>query len=89
MRMAKLDFEERIKVIARAPFHVYYDGEASAFSAKNAVGDFSILPGHADFFSMLEPCKVEIINGETITSFDVESGLVTVRDNLVYLFVNV
>lgn len=80
---------DKIRVIARAPFHVYYDGPADAFSAKNKVGDFSILPGHADFFSMIIPGEVEVINDEIATTFKVESGLVTVRDDQVYLFVNV
>lgn len=87
--MPKPSAEDKIRVIARAPFHVYYDGPADAFSATNKVGDFSILPGHADFFSMILPGKVEIINDETATTFKVESGLVTVRDDQVYLFVNV
>lgn len=87
--MRSPSFEDKIYVIARAPFHVYYDGPANSFSAKNKVGDFSILPGHADFFSMLIPAKVEIVDDETVTAFEVKSGLVTVRDDQVYLFVNV
>lgn len=87
--MARSSPAGKINVIARAPFHMYYNGPADAFSATNKVGDFSILPGHADFFSMLLPGKVEIINDETATAFDVQSGLVTVRDDQVYLFVNV
>ena len=47
-----------LKVIARAPFHVYYEGPALSLTAKNRVGEFDILPGHADFFSMLIPCTV-------------------------------
>ena len=34
-----------LTVIARAPFTVYYEGPASAVSAKNRVGPFDILPG--------------------------------------------
>lgn len=80
---------EKLRVIARAPFHVYYDGEANSISGENPVGKFSVLPGHADFFSMLTPGPVEIIDDETVTSFNLESGLITVKQNEVYLFVNV
>lgn len=87
--MATPSTTDKLHVIARAPFHVFYDGEADALSGFNSVGEFSVLPGHADFFSMLLPGPIEIINHEEVTRFNLESGLVTVRSNEVYLFVNV
>src|SRR5690348_1878676 len=36
-----------LKVIARAPFQLYYEGEAKLVSGENRVGKFDILPGHA------------------------------------------
>jgi F0F1-type ATP synthase epsilon subunit len=87
--MTKPSTTEKLRVIARAPFHVYYDGEADAVSGKNRIGEFSVLPGHADFFSMLVPGPIEIHTEDATTSFTVESGLVTVRQNEVYIFVNV
>ncbi len=62
---------------------------ANSISGTNSVGKFSVLPGHADFFSMLIAGPVEIVNDETVTSFTLESGLITVKQNEVYLFVNV
>lgn len=79
----------QLHVIARAPFQVYYDGPADSLSATNRIGDFSILPGHADFFSMLSAGTVSITAGDTATEFAIERGLLTVRDNAVYLFVGV
>lgn len=77
-----------LKVVARAPFHVYYDGIAQAVTATNKVGQFDILPGHADFFSMLDPGEVIIeTSGEPVT-FTIRNGILTVRDNEVLLFVN-
>lgn len=80
---------ERLNVIARAPFTVYYEGEADAVSAVNQVGPFDVLPGHADFFSVLEPSQVVIDtgSGEPIT-FDINAGIITARSNEVHLFVN-
>lgn len=75
-------------VIARAPFHVYYEGPAQSVTATNAVGKFDILPGHADFFSMLDPGEVVIGVGSDDVVFDINNGIVTVRDNEVMLFVN-
>lgn len=82
---------KELNVIARAPFHVYYEGSAQVVTAKNKVGVFDILPGHADFFSVLSPCDV-IINtndpkAEPVT-FKIKNGIVTARDNDIMLFVN-
>ena len=80
--------QPEIQVIARAPFHVYYEGPALSLSAKNKVGPFDILPGHADFFSMLSPCDVTISTIESEISFPIYSGMITVRSDQVMLFVN-
>ena len=85
--MAKSE-QPKIRVVARAPFHVYYEGEAYSMSAKNRVGPFDILPGHADFFSMLTPCTVVIDTDEEPISFEAHNGMLTVRDDHVMLFVN-
>jgi F0F1-type ATP synthase epsilon subunit len=68
---------------------VYYEGEASAVSAVNRVGPFDVLPGHADFFSVLEPGQVIIdINGKDPVTFDITTGIITARNNEIHLFVN-
>lgn len=87
--MSKTDLKsESLKVIARAPFELYYEGEALSVTATNRIGEFDILPGHADFFSVLSPGGVIIeIEGEP-TKFDINNGIITVRDNEVMLFVN-
>jgi len=77
-----------LSVIARSPFHIYYEGSATSVSAANRVGNFDILPGHADFFSVMEPGQVIIeTDGEPII-FDITNGIVAVRDDEVMLFAN-
>lgn len=80
-----------LTVIARAPFHVYYEGEATTVSASNSVGPFDILPGHADFFSILDPGNVTINmnNDQEPMTFDITNGIVAVRNDEVMLFVNI
>lgn len=80
--------EIELSVIARSPFHVYYEGSAGIVSASNSVGPFDILPEHADFFSILTPGEVLIENEEETVSFTIANGIVSVRDNEVWLFVN-
>ena len=77
-----------LRVIARAPFHVYYEGPANSVSALNKVGTFDVLPGHADFFSVLEPCEVIIETGGEPVSFAISNGIVAVRDDEVMIFAN-
>ncbi len=82
--------ENQLDVIARAPFNVYYEGPAESVSAVNRVGVFDILPGHADFFSLLQAGEVVIKKPDTdeLQSFDIHNGIITVRDNVVMVFVN-
>ena len=79
---------QQLSVIARAPFHIYYEGEAQAITAANTVGEFDILPGHADFFSVLIPGEIIIETGEDPVNFSITNGIVAVRGDEVMLFVN-
>ena len=89
MKKLKKPDSVKLSVIARAPFQIYYEGEAIAVSAKNRIGDFDILPGHADFFSMMLPGEVIVETGEEPVSFMISGGIVAVRDDEVMMFVNV
>lgn len=86
--MKQTDTVKELKVIARAPFHIYYDGPAQSVSAINRIGPFDILPNHADFFSILSPGEVAIDTGDHSVTFNISNGIATVRDNEVMLFVN-
>lgn len=78
-----------LKVIARAPFNVYFEGDAEAVTATNKVGQFDILPDHAEFFSILEAGEVIIETTTEPVSFQISNGIITVRNNEVLLFVNI
>jgi len=78
-----------LSVIARAPFHVYYEGTAQVVSATNEIGPFDILPGHADFFSILDPGEITIDTGAEPITFDIANGIVAVKNDEVMLFVNI
>lgn len=87
--MSKKKLDPQIRVVARAPFKLYYEGPAFSLSATNAIGKFDVLPGHADFFSMLEPggVYIEPVEGDPV-EFTVSNGIVTVRGDQVMLFAN-
>ena len=84
-----MTLDEKLKAIVRAPFKLYYEGSADAVSAINKVGQFDILPGHADFFSVLEAGEVIIDNDSKPINIDIRNGIITVRDNEVLLFINI
>ena len=86
--MGHKDEDSELTVIARAPFHIYYEGPAEAITATNKVGQFDILPGHADFFSILSPGDVTIDTKNQSVDFHISNGIIAVRDNEVMLFVN-
>lgn len=86
--MMKQKDDTELKVIARAPFEIYYEGPAKVVSASNKVGPFDILPGHADFFSILIPGDVTVETTTEPITFKITNGIVAVRDNEVMMFVN-
>ena len=78
----------QLTVIARAPFHIYYEGPARIVSAANQVGKFDVLPGHADFFSVMVAGEVLIETDKDSINFTIDGGIIGVRDDEVMLFVN-
>jgi len=89
MKHAPKDGDNQLTVVARAPFHIYYEGPARVVSATNKVGKFDVLPGHADFFSVMSPGEVIIETDTDTITFAVTGGIVGVRDDEVMLFVNI
>jgi F0F1-type ATP synthase epsilon subunit len=77
-----------LKVIARAPFRIYYEGPARIVTATNQVGTFDILPGHADFFSVLSSGDVLIDAESGPISFSIGGGILCVSRDEVMIFVN-
>ena len=77
-----------LTVQARAPFELYYKGSAISVSATNKVGKFDILPGHADFFSVINPGDVTIETEDEDINISVDAGIVCVKDDEVLLFLN-
>jgi F0F1-type ATP synthase epsilon subunit len=87
--MSKSSKNTQLTVKARAPFNIYYEGTAKSVSGANAVGKFDVLPGHADFFSVMIPGDVVIETDKEPVVFPVSSGIITVRNDEVMLFVNI
>ena len=87
--MSKKDQPALLRVIAREPFKIYYEGPAKIVSGTNKIGRFDVLPGHADFFSVMSPGEVVIETEKETVNFAVSGGIIGVRNDEVMLFVNI
>jgi F0F1-type ATP synthase epsilon subunit len=86
--MSKPKTDAKLNVMARAPFNKYYEGPAKSVSAANGIGKFDVLPGHANFFSVLVPGDVVIETDAEPIAFKINNGVISVKDAEVMLFVN-
>lgn len=88
--MSQVSESNKLKVIARSPFQLYYEGEALVVTATNKVGKFDILPGHANFFSIINPDSEVIIGTDKEdTHIKAGNGIITVKDDEVLLFLDI
>lgn len=79
----------QLEVKLYSQFHVYFEGGAESVSAKNKAGPFDILPGHANFFTLLLPGEVLIMSGGEENTFSVSRGVLQIADNQVKVFVDI
>ena len=79
--------ELQVKVFS--PYQNYFEGKAQSVSARNAKGPFDVLPGHTDFFSLLDGGKVLINTGQQNLEIPIERGLIKVDNDVVTVFANV
>ena len=87
----KLTGEPKLHVKILSPTQVYYNSLALSVSARNKVGPFDILDGHANFFSLLTKgdVAVNICMGSSILTFPISGGVIKVNQNKVTLFVDI
>ena len=79
----------QLEVKLYSQFNIYFEGGAESVSGTNEAGAFDILPGHANFFTLLLPGEVKIVSeGETYT-YTVSRGIVQVSGNKVQVFVDI
>lgn len=64
-----------------------FEGSVKAIACGNAQGEFSVLPGHTNFISMItKPVVAFLPSGETQT-FQVGLGVIRVLENTVELYI--
>lgn len=83
------DLPQTLKVRVLAPTNKLYEGAAVSISARNKVGPFDILAGHANFFSLLTESQIVVNTGSQNLTFPISQGLLKVKNNEATLFVDI
>ncbi len=80
---------KRIKVSIRNRKKVLYDGSVFSLSSFNDLGEFSVLPQHANFVSLVK--KSVTLNKGTSEEkvFELERGLINVDEDGVQIYVGI
>lgn len=84
-----MDDTPHLRVKVYSQFQVYYEGAADSVSAASKVGPFDILPGHANFFTLLVEGDITIIHEDKTTRIEVSQGIAQVGDDYLRVFVDV
>lgn len=72
-----------------APFRTYFDGQAASISAENDTGPFDILPKHHNFMTLLIPCQIVVRDENLEEIFNINRGVMHVKENEVIVFLDV
>lgn len=71
-----------------SPSQTYFAGSAKVVSAKNETGAFDILPLHHSFITLLPAGRIDVVaDDQSKQSFDMEGGLMRVKENEVTIFI--
>lgn len=87
--MSKKDGFGQLEVKLYSQFNTYFEGGAESVSGANEAGPFDILPGHANFFTLLLPGEVKIASQGETYRYTVSRGIVQVSGNQVQVFVDI
>ena len=66
-----------------------WEGEATAVTGRNIAGPFDVLPQHANFISIISKKLVIKTADKKNREFNVESGILQVRENKVMVYLGV
>lgn len=78
----------KLYVVISSPERVEWEGEADAVSSENSIGTFDILPGHANFVTMIEKKPIVIRRRDGRKEYTFNASVIYVRSNNVTVYVN-
>lgn len=78
-----------MQVVIRDRKGVVWEGGATAVSSINSVGPFDVLASHANFISIIKNRIVVTKSDKSKQEFNVDSGVMQVRENKVMVYLGV
>jgi F0F1-type ATP synthase epsilon subunit len=78
----------RLRVRIFSPNQTYYEGEALSLTARNATGPFDVLPGHVNFFCLIDQCRIVLDAGYQKFEFPANRGVLKVTNDAATVFLD-
>ncbi len=80
--------DKQLYVKIHSPFEVFFEGKAFSISAVNKLGPFDILPGHANFITILESEPIKLHTKQEERFISIDGGIMWVYGGNVKVFAN-
>ena len=78
---------DQIFISIRTPDRLFYEGKVNTFSSVNDKGIFDMLPGHANFITLIKE-RISFIQGSTKKELKIGSGILKSSNNSAYIFLD-
>lgn len=80
---------DKIKAIIRKRDGIVFEGDVYAVSSINEIGPFDILFNHANFIAKIKDKVTIHSNKNTKKDFVIDNGIISVKENLVEVFLGI
>lgn len=82
--------DQTLHVRIVSPRGVIFEGETKSVSSKNSVGNFDILPQHANFITIVENQPISVRKAdETQEDFHFDLAIIYTRNNQVNIYTDI
>lgn len=81
--------QQKLFVSINSPEQVIWEGEADGISSENSKGVFDVLPGHANFVTIIDKKKLLVHRFDGDREFPLDRAVIYVRSNLVTIYTNI
>ena len=90
MQIPSNEIPNKLKIRIVSPREVIFSGEAFSVSSKNSAGLFDILPGHANFISLVENNPIIIRQKDkSVRSFSFPVAIIYNTNNQVNIYTDI
>jgi F0F1-type ATP synthase epsilon subunit len=78
--------KDELDVVVNEPEQTIWEGRAQAVTSKNSDGTFDILPGHANFITLVENESIKIFQGGETKTFTFEQAVIHTYNDKVNIY---